>query len=101
MRVSPEELPTVFVLAVSRDITRGEADEVLQKWRDIMLTTTCKFVLRNTPMDRYWAALEEREKMRAAYWAALRELRKKRPHRWEALLDPLGVKVQKGEAKST
>ena len=60
MRVSPEELTTAFVLAVARDITRGETDQVLQKWRDIMLTTTCKFVFLPTPMDRYWAALERR-----------------------------------------
>ena len=71
-RVSPEELSTAFVLAVARDITRGEADEVLQKWKDIMLTTTCKFVLLNTPMDRYWAALKEREKISATFKACVR-----------------------------
>ena len=39
MRVSPEELTTAFVWAVARDIARGETDDVLQKWRGIMLTT--------------------------------------------------------------
>ena len=33
MRVSPQELSTAFVLAVARGITRGEAAEVLQKWK--------------------------------------------------------------------
>ena len=50
--VSPEELTTAFVRAVARDITRGETDKVLQKWRVIMLTTTCKLVLLPTPMGR-------------------------------------------------
>ena len=72
MRVSPEELTTAFVLAVARDIAKGEADDVLQQWKYSMLSTTCKFVLPFIPMGRYWAALKERENISATFKACVR-----------------------------
>ena len=52
MRVSPEELTTAFVLAVARDIAKGEANTAVQQWKDFMLSTACKLVLLIIPMDR-------------------------------------------------
>ena len=104
MRVSPEELTTAFVWAVARDIARGETDDVLQKWRDIMLTTTCKFVLLPTCMVRYRAALRLREKISNTpmdhYWAALKQ-REKIPHRdveWDVSINASGD-IEWGESE--
>ena len=61
MRVSPEEMTSALIMAVARDITNQAPSDVLVKWRNMMLSTRCKFVVLPTPMDRYWHALRVRE----------------------------------------
>ena len=53
-RVSPEEITAAYLFAIKRDIDNHESDEVLLQWRHHMLSTTCKFVLLQTQMSRYW-----------------------------------------------
>ena len=61
LRVSPEEITGALVLAISRDIQNNEPAEVLQSWKQVILSTTCVFKVLPTATDRYWYALQQRE----------------------------------------
>jgi len=61
LRVSPEEITGALVLAIARDIQNSEPAEVLQSWKQVVLSTTCVFKVLPTATDRYWYALQQRE----------------------------------------
>jgi len=61
LRVSPEEITGAVVLAIARDISNNECDEVLHAWRRHVLSTTGRFQVLPTSSDRYWYALQQRE----------------------------------------
>jgi hypothetical protein len=72
LRVSPEEATGAIVLAIARDIPNSEADEVLQGWKQIALSTTCAFKVMPSASDRYWYALSQREHVSMTYTAVHR-----------------------------
>ena len=66
-QVSPDEVTAAFVVAIARDMEKQEADEVLRAWRDIMRSTTCRFIALGSDMKMYWYALEQREQLERTY----------------------------------
>jgi len=63
LRVSPEEVTGAVVLAIARDIEHNEDPSVLRAWRRSVLSTTGMFKILPTATDRYWYALQERERI--------------------------------------
>ena len=63
MSVSPEEVIGAIAMAIARDIRNSESDEVLQAWKQIALSTTCVFKAMPSASDRYWYALNQRERV--------------------------------------
>ncbi|MFM7985422.1 MAG: hypothetical protein ACKPKO_39520, partial [Candidatus Fonsibacter sp.] len=61
LRVSLEEITSICVLAISRDINNNECDSVLRTWISLMLSATGNVVLLRAATDRYWYALQQRE----------------------------------------
>ena len=61
--VSPEEITSAFLMAVARDIKNSESNEILQEWKNYMLSTTARFMFLPRQMDRYWYAFDQREQL--------------------------------------
>ena len=65
--ISPEEYRRAYLGAIARDI-RAQVDvETLNLWRAYVLSTSMKFVVHTTEMDRYYAATNIKERLADQY----------------------------------
>jgi hypothetical protein len=72
LRVSPEEMTGAVVLAIARDIRNQESEEVLLDWRRSVLSATATFKVLPSASERYWYALQQRERISMIYKAVHR-----------------------------
>ena len=72
--LSPEECFFALLLRIKERIEQGADEEELQEWRVSCLTCTFSFETRTTAEEKYWRAVNLREKVVGDFEALARDV---------------------------